>query len=94
MTNLPTVELLENAYHFPTEYMFKVIGKADQGFLARAIAAVREELKLDVDPPCQSRDAVGGRHISVTLQPTVTSPAQIIAVYRRLAALHGLVILL
>ncbi len=94
MTELPTVELLETTHDFPTPYMFKVIGKAERGFLARAVAAVREELKLENDPPFQSRDAVGGRHVSVTFQPTIATPLDVIAVYRRLAKLDGLVMIL
>ena len=94
MADLPTVELLETTHEFPTVYMFKVIGKSDGGFLARAVAAVRDELKLDADPPFQSRDAVGGRHISVTVQPNVATPLEVIAVYRRLAKLDGLVMIL
>ena len=94
MPEFPTVELLETTHVFPAAYMFKVIGKAESGFLARAVAAVREELKLDADPPYQSRDAVGGRHVSVTVEPIVATPQDVIAVYRRLAALDGLVLLL
>jgi len=42
--------------------------------VARVVAAVRDELKLENDPPYRSRDAVGGRHVSVTFQPTVATP--------------------
>jgi putative lipoic acid-binding regulatory protein len=94
MYTLPTVELLETTHAFPTEYMFKAIGKSDRGFVARAVAAVREELKLDVDPPYHSRDAVGGRHVSVTVEPFIETPDDVIAVYRRLAKLDGVVLLL
>jgi putative lipoic acid-binding regulatory protein len=94
MSNLPSIELLETTHTFPLEYMFKAIGKSDRGFVARAVAAVREELKLDVDPPYRLRDAVGGRHVSVTVQPTVATPNDVIAVYRRLAKLDGIVMLL
>lgn len=94
MNELPTIELLESMHEFPVVYMFKAIGKAERGFVARAVAAVREELKLDVDPPYRSRDAVGGRHVSVTLQPAVATPDDVVAVYRRLAQLDGVVMLL
>ncbi len=94
MTELPTVELLESTHVFPTKFMFKVIGKSDGDFLARAVAAVREELKLDADPPFHSRDAVGGRHLSVTVEPNVATPLEVIAVYRRLSQLDGLVMIL
>ncbi len=40
MNELPTIELLESMHEFPVVYMFKAIGKADRGFVARAVAAV------------------------------------------------------
>jgi putative lipoic acid-binding regulatory protein len=94
MSQLPSIELLESMHTFPVVYMFKAIGKSDRGFVARAVAAVREELKLEADPPYRSRDAVGGRHVSVTLQPAVATPNEVVAVYRRLAKLDGVVMLL
>ena len=36
---------------FPGLYMFKVIGKADDAFVARVVAAVRAELGGAEDPP-------------------------------------------
>jgi putative lipoic acid-binding regulatory protein len=73
--------------------MFKVIGKADNGFAARTVAAVREELAAEVDPHFSLRGTPGGRHVSVTLELTVQSPEQVLAVYRRLLKLAGLVLL-
>ena len=95
MTNSsPTFELLEKTHAFPCAYLFKIIGKADQGFLARVIAVVREELSIEIDPPFRVREAVGGRHVSVTLEPVVQSAHQVLAIYRRLGLLEGLVMLL
>ena len=39
MNELPTIALLENTHHFPGPYMFKVIGKVEDGFVARVVAA-------------------------------------------------------
>ena len=47
----------------------------------------------DVDPPFRVREATGGRHIAVTVQPTVETPQQVLAIYRRLRGLVGLVLL-
>ena len=91
--SLPTVELLEKTHAFPCPYLFKIIGKADQGFSARVVAAVREELHIEVDPPYRVREAEGGRHLAVTLEPVVQSAQQVIAIYRRLCVLDGLVML-
>jgi putative lipoic acid-binding regulatory protein len=93
MYTLPTVDLLEQMHTFPGPYLFKVIGKADQGFLARVVAVVREELLFDADPAYQIRTAVGGRHLSVSLEPVVASADQVLAVYRRLGAIEGVVML-
>ncbi len=90
---LPTFDLLEKTHPFPCPYVFKVIGKPDHGFLARVIAVVRMELSAEIDPPYHVRDAVGGRHVSVTLEPVVQSPHQVLAIYRQLAVLDGIVML-
>ena len=93
MTQLPSIELLEAAHRFPGPYMFKVIGKADNGFAARTVAAVRQEMAAEVDPHFRLRATPGGRHVSVTLELTVESAEQVLAVYRRLLKLTGLVML-
>lgn len=94
MNALPSIELLENTHRFPCPYMFKVIGKAENGFVARVVAAVRAELNGDADPPYHLRQAVGGRHVSVTLEPNVSTAYQVIAIYQRLQDTAGLVLML
>jgi len=91
--SLPTVELLEKMHEFPCPYLFKIIGKADPEFLARVIAVVREELAVESDPPFRVREAVGGRHVSITLEPVVRSAHQVLAIYRRLGVLDGVVMM-
>ncbi len=93
MNDLPAIALLESTHTFPGPYMFKVIGRPEQGFVARTVAAVRQELAAEVDPPFRVREAVGGRHIAITLQPIVQTPQQVLAVYCRLRVLVGLVML-
>jgi len=90
----PSIELLENTHHFPGPYMFKAIGKSENGFVARVVAAVREELAGEADPAYRIRSASGGRHVAVTLEPQVRTAAQVIAVYRRIRTMDGLVMLL
>ena len=90
---LPAIELLENNHTFPGPYTFKAIGRVDNGFVARVVAAVRDELGADVDPPFRVREAVGGRHVAVTLEPIVQTAHQVLAVYRRVRGTAGLVIL-
>jgi putative lipoic acid-binding regulatory protein len=93
MGELPTIALLESTHTFPGPYIFKVFGKTDLGFVARAVAAVREELGDTEDPPYRVREAVGGRHIAVTLEPVVPTANKVLAVYSRLRAMAGLVML-
>lgn len=90
MDNLPSVELLENTHQFPCPYTFKVIGKWEQGFVARAVAAVREELEGEVDPPYSVRQTSAGRHVAVTVEPRVQNAWEVLAVYQRLSLLPGL----
>lgn len=94
MNNLPSIQLLENTHHFPGPYMFKVIGKVEDGFVARVVAAVRDELAEEIDPPYHLRQAEGGRHISITLEPHIKTAQQVLNVYRRLRNTVGLVLML
>ncbi len=93
MHQFPSVELLEDTHQFPTNYMFKVIGKADNGFIARAVAVVREELFMEEDPPYFVREQRSGRHVAVTIEPLVRDAEQVVALYRKLIELEGLVLL-
>lgn len=90
---MPPIELLEKAHTFPGPYIFKVIGKAERGFLARTVAAVRVALAHDLDPPYRIRESSGGRHIAITLEPRVETAQQVLDVYRRLSGTSGLVML-
>lgn len=92
-SSLPSFELLEKTHAFPCPYLFKIIGKAEQGFLARVIAVMREELSIEVDLPYRVREAVGGRHLAVTLEPMVQSAQQVLDIYRRLGTLDDLVMM-
>lgn len=94
MHHLPPVELLEKTHHFPGPYMFKFIGKVENGFVARVVAAVRDELSNELDPPFHVRETAGGRHVSVTVEPQVQTAQQVLAVYGRIRRLAGLVMML
>ena len=93
MDDQPAIELLENNHTFPGPYTFKVIGRVERGFVARVVAAVRDELAEAIDPPFRVRESVGGRHVAITLEPTVQTAHQVLAVYRRIRQMAGLVIL-
>lgn len=92
--NLPAIELLEMRHSFPCHYTFKVIGYADGNFTARVVACVRDELKLDSDPPFSLRNTEHGRHVAVTIEPMCETSQQVLAIYSRLSGMDGLVMLL
>jgi uncharacterized protein len=92
MNQMPAIELLESTHRFPCPYMFKVIGRVEAGFMARVVAAVRDELGQEADPPFKFRHTAGGRHVSVTLEPVVQTGRQVIDIYRRIQRTAGLVL--
>lgn len=93
MIDMPTNELLERVHSFPGVYMFKVIGKGEDGFVARVVDATREALNMELDPPFTLRQTANGRHVAITLQPHVESSGQVLAVYRSLSNMTGLIML-
>jgi putative lipoic acid-binding regulatory protein len=93
MGDHPSIELLEAGHVFPGPYMFKVIGRTENGFVGRAVAAVRDALSAAVDPPYSVRETAGGRHVSVTVEVEVQTAEEVLAVYRRVNRLTGLVML-
>ena len=94
MSGLPTIELLESRHDFPGIYMFKVIGKAEDGFVGRVVSAVREVLAIKEDPPFTLRQTSKGRHVSITLTPDIDTPQQVLDVYQNLQGTPGLVLLM
>jgi putative lipoic acid-binding regulatory protein len=90
---LPTLELLRKTHDFPGPYTFKVIGSVEDGFIARAVVAVRQSIGGEVDPPYSLRVTEGGRHVAITLTPMIFRPEQILTVYRSLKGLAGLVMI-
>lgn len=93
MDYLPSLELLEKTHDFPGPYTFKVIGRVEDGFIARVVVVVRECLGGEVDPPYSLRVTAGGRHVAITLTPLIFRAEQILAVYRGLRGMAGLVML-
>lgn len=94
MDHLPAIELLESTHSFPCPYTFKVIGLAEANFVGRVVQAVRRELPADMEPPFSSRRTAAGKHVSVTIEPTLESASDVLAIYRQLRELQGLVLLL
>jgi len=91
--NLPSAELIDSTHAFPGPYTFKVIGRPADGFVARIVAAIREELEGEVDPPYRTRETAAGRHVAVTVEPHVQNAWEVLAVYQRLGQIRGVVFL-
>ncbi|MCA9025984.1 MAG: DUF493 domain-containing protein [Planctomycetaceae bacterium] len=93
MSNLPNLELLEATHTFPGTYIFKAIGSTEDNFMGRVVAAVRLELEESIEPSFSFRKTAGERHVCVTIEPPVESGEHVLAIYRRLQDVEGLVML-
>lgn len=86
------IELLQERHEFPCTFTFKAIGRADAGFAARVVSVVRQHLDAEVDPPHSLRETSGGRHVAVTVEPTVETATQVLAIHQSIAEVDGLVV--
>lgn len=94
MTPLPARELLESVHTFPGKFVFKAVGKTDTEFAAVVVQLIREALEMEFDPPYETRETPGGRHIAITVTPWVGSSDDVLAVYEKIRVVPGLVMLL
>ena len=62
--------------------------------VGRVLQAVRSQLAEDAEPPFSTRKTAGERHVSVTIEPTLDSADHVLAIYRELSDLEGLVLML
>ncbi len=90
---LPSKELLEERHSFPCPYTFKVIGEADEGFQARIKECVQRELRTNIEPPSSVRETKGGRHQSVTVEPTCPDADSVLRLYAELRKVDGVMFL-
>jgi putative lipoic acid-binding regulatory protein len=90
LTEQVSIDLLEKTHVFPCPYTFKLIGREEQGFVARAVSEVRQALHADRDPPYTVRSTADGKHVAVSLEPVVYSAQQVLDVYDRVRDLSGL----
>lgn len=92
--SIPPEELLQSVHQFPGTYQIKAIGASENDFEGRVLAAAVEELATPGELDHSVRLTRGGRHMAVTLDITVQTPAQILAIYARLRQVEGLALLL
>ena len=55
---------------------------------------IRDELAMDEDPEFGVNRTTSGRHLCVTVEPTVPGAAAVLAIYAQIRDLDGLVMLL
>lgn len=94
MNEFESLELLLATHHFPGPYMFKVIGRDVDGFQARVLQAIRSALKINQDPPFRTQPSSQGKHVSITLEPHVFEPAEVITVYQHLRQTEGVLMVM
>ena len=94
MDPIPAAELLADHHSFPGTYHFKAIGKADDDFEGRVVAAAASELAGPGEIEHAVRETKGGRHVAVSLEVTVQSPEQVRAIYAAIREVEGLTLLL
>jgi len=90
---LPTLELLEARHNFPCPYTFKVIGKTGAGLEGRVARCAQDLLGLDEAPSTSVKTAAGGRHESVTVEPTCEGAQTVLDLYAALRNIDGVLFL-
>ena len=88
-----SIELLNATHSFPCPFEFKVIGNASEQFVTLVLEVITS-VTAETDPPHSTRTTPGGRHISVTAEPTVQQAEHVFEIYDRLKSLEGVVMLL
>lgn len=89
-----SIDLLNNTHEFPQPLMVKVIGKQNTDFVTQVAQLVESHLQLPEPPEVQTRETAGGRHVSVTLEPTFETAEQVLDLYEQLRQLPDVVMLL
>lgn len=86
--------LLNEQHDFPCDFVFKVIGKATDDFVQRVVSCIQDCLPGDTEPPHRTRSTPNGKHISVTLEPVITSAEEVLRVYAELKTIDGVVMVM
>jgi putative lipoic acid-binding regulatory protein len=89
-----SIDLLNMTHDFPCPVMIKAIGKNEADFPMRIAWAIRDALGLEFDPVYRTREAQGGRHIAVTLEPTFDNAEQVLDLYDAIRKVEGVVMVM
>ena len=91
MERQASLDLLNATHTFPCEFTIKVIGANNNNFVQRCIDAVQDAAPHPNEIPHTTRSTPNGRHIAVTLQPTLQSAEHVLAVYASVKVVQGVV---
>ncbi len=94
MDQSPPLDLLESGHTFPGSYQIKAIGTVADDFETRVIDAVRAEIGAAPSLQLSKRTTPDGRHVALTLEIFVQSADEVRAIYARIRAVTGVVMLL
>ena len=87
-----SIELLNATHNFPCAFFLKVIGTVSDDFIDRVLSAVKDDDDLaDRQIPLTTRSTPNGKHISITMEPTLHSAEQALAIYDRIKMVEGVV---
>jgi len=89
----PSLELLEATHRFPGPFMFKIIGRSEDQFVARVLSTVRALLGDENEPAFSVRKTANGIHTCVTVEPEVPSAAAVVEIYTQLRGVDGVMML-
>lgn len=93
-TREDSIRLLEGTHSFPCPILVKVIGRAEDSFVTRVVAAMRSCQHLAADPEHRIRETPNGRHVSVTFEPFVQTAVEVLDIYEHIRTVDGVVMLL
>lgn len=89
-----SIQLLEATHSFPCNIMVKVIGRSEDGFLGRVVAALRLCQQLEEDPCYRSRETPNGLHVAVTFEPYVETAEDVLVIYDHIRTVRGVVMVM
>ncbi len=89
-----SLDLLNSTHEFPCPVMVKVIGPHTDQFIDAVVQVVREQLELPFDPPIRKREARGGRHVSVTIEPTFDDAQSVLRLYEHIRHVEGVIMVM
>lgn len=91
---LPPIELLESVHKFPGPYTFKIIASNDEPTVKKVIEVMQTTLGLPATPHYSSRVSESGKHVSLTIEPTLQRAQEVHSVYEALLKTPGVLLLL